>query len=254
VYSTVAAAALAFVMTAGPGRAAVFADFTPTTSAADYKWLQSGAAGDEGSFFSIVNPASTVAQGRAVTFTYLDPALSALAFLPATFLLNGGVTTSTPATTDGTSFTQLNVDGTFSFTYSGPTKTIGSITLTHDVTNLLSGVFTGAYIRGSTGSGSANLTSTLGTLSYTSDVESFTGIVPGSQEFAFNLLSAQPGFSAVAGKSLNTFTANGGGNFSFLTTGVGRHGGVPEPATWGLMIAGFGMMGGLLRRRRAAIA
>jgi hypothetical protein len=26
---------------------------------------------------------------------------------------------------------------------------------------------------------------------------------------------------------------------------------VPEPATWGLMIAGFGGMGAVLRRRRA---
>lgn len=32
-------------------------------------------------------------------------------------------------------------------------------------------------------------------------------------------------------------------------TGVG---GVPEPATWGLMIAGFGLTGGALRRRRTA--
>jgi hypothetical protein len=27
-------------------------------------------------------------------------------------------------------------------------------------------------------------------------------------------------------------------------------GGVPEPASWALMIAGFGMAGGLLRQRR----
>jgi hypothetical protein len=31
-----------------------------------------------------------------------------------------------------------------------------------------------------------------------------------------------------------------------------RDGGVPEPATWGLMLIGFGGMGAILRRRRAA--
>jgi hypothetical protein len=30
--------------------------------------------------------------------------------------------------------------------------------------------------------------------------------------------------------------------------------GVPEPATWAMMIAGFGMAGAMLRRRRAAVA
>ena len=29
---------------------------------------------------------------------------------------------------------------------------------------------------------------------------------------------------------------------------------VPEPATWGLMIAGFGLVGGTMRRRRARVA
>ncbi|THD64539.1 MAG: PEP-CTERM sorting domain-containing protein [Phenylobacterium sp.] len=31
-------------------------------------------------------------------------------------------------------------------------------------------------------------------------------------------------------------------------------GGVPEPSAWALMIAGFGLTGAALRRRRAAVA
>ncbi|WP_404711638.1 PEPxxWA-CTERM sorting domain-containing protein [Sphingomonas sp. MMS24-J13] len=29
---------------------------------------------------------------------------------------------------------------------------------------------------------------------------------------------------------------------------------VPEPASWGLMIVGFGALGGAMRRRRAVVA
>lgn len=38
------------------------------------------------------------------------------------------------------------------------------------------------------------------------------------------------------------------------TLDFGGHGGVPEPAGWALMITGFGMAGGLLRRRRPMAA
>jgi len=77
---------------------------------------------------------------------------------------------------------------------------------------------------------------------------------------------------AIPGTTLFTpssvfFTATSGGSFTF---GIGTHsadnigtllddvkldiGAVPEPATWALMIGGFGMAGGMLRRRRAAAA
>jgi hypothetical protein len=43
-------------------------------------------------------------------------------------------------------------------------------------------------------------------------------------------------------------TANSG---AILETGGGVTHGVPEPATWGLMVVGFGGLGAMLRRRRA---
>ncbi|HEX5377629.1 MAG TPA: PEPxxWA-CTERM sorting domain-containing protein [Phenylobacterium sp.] len=43
-------------------------------------------------------------------------------------------------------------------------------------------------------------------------------------------------------------------NASQWTVGLAGPGGVPEPATWAMMIAGFGMAGVAMRRRRAAIA
>jgi hypothetical protein len=68
---------------------------------------------------------------------------------------------------------------------------------------------------------------------------------------------------------------NGGGYFAYklqdITSGVFTHnaeatfgnitsyqiadaGAVPEPASWAMLIAGFGLVGVKLRRRRAAIA
>ena len=70
-----------------------------------------------------------------------------------------------------------------------------------------------------------------------------------------NLLAASPAFSAkgcpLGGgnctKAEGSFRANGGGNFSFGAT-------APEPAQWALMIVGFGGLGVMARRRRAATA
>lgn len=52
------------------------------------------------------------------------------------------------------------------------------------------------------------------------------------------------------------FTALGSGGPEFLINNidVNNRGAVPEPATWALMIGGFGMAGATLRRRRAVTA
>ena len=46
---------------------------------------------------------------------------------------------------------------------------------------------------------------------------------------------------------------NSGDNTQFITVDIGLDGsgGVPEPATWAMMIAGFGLVGATLRRRKA---
>ena len=53
--------------------------------------------------------------------------------------------------------------------------------------------------------------------------------------------------------TLAAVTAGNGGVF-FDSVSVQTAGGVPEPATWALMIGGFGLAGAMLRRRRAAFA
>ena len=59
--------------------------------------------------------------------------------------------------------------------------------------------------------------------------------------------------SFVANSSLSTLNfinTVGGGNAGILLDTVSVTGAVPEPAAWALMIAGFGLVGGAMRRRR----
>jgi len=249
--AVVLAATLA--VSAVPAHATVFADFTPDTNANDYKWVNNGAldTGTGGHFFSITNVAQTTAHGVATHFSFLDPTLSALAFIPATFTIDATVASGNPATNLGPLYTRTNLTGNFSFIYTGATinNYLGSgINLVHN-SNLLSGVFTDAWIQGAGGSGSTNLAiGNGGSASYNSDYEQFANLANNSEEFAFNLLSVTPNFGAKPGAAMTHFVSNGGGNFSFQ--------GVPEPATWGLMIMGFGGVGALVRnnRRRMAVA
>jgi len=230
-----------------PAHSAVFAQFDPDASAADFKWVRSTSPSTGGDLFSINSTGATSAQGVATHFTFLDPALSALAFLPATLTLSASAPSGNPAVNNGGGiYTQLGVSGGFSFIYSGVSGIVGGHVLVQNVTNLLSGVFTNAWMQGGGTSGSANLAATSGSASYTSDIELFTGAKPNSDEFAFNLLDVTPGFGATVGKALNSFRANGGGNFSFLAT--------PEPAAWGLMLVGFAGLGLAMRARRRTAA
>lgn len=76
----------------------------------------------------------------------------------------------------------------------------------------------------------------------------FTGL---SAKSTFGL-SGQGAFSALAvkntGAQANTLTLNQGYVSVPITAGV------PEPASWALMILGFGGIGGVLRRKRLSMA
>lgn len=65
-------------------------------------------------------------------------------------------------------------------------------------------------------------------------------------------------FTATGASETLSFMATGGPSGSqppfSLLDGIALIAGVPEPATWGLMIMGFGLIGATARRRRAAAA
>jgi hypothetical protein len=253
-FASATALAMSLAALAAPTHAAVIAQFTPNTNASDYRWINNGVSANNGTgghFITVTGNTQTTAHGVATHFSFLDPALSALAFIPATFTVDATVASGHAASQNGSGvWTQTNLNGNFSFVYTGATVNNyhgSGINLIHN-SNLLSGVFTDAWIQGAGGSGSANVAfQNGGNATFHSDYRTFTNVDPTTEEFALNLLAVTPNFGANANKALKTFRANGGGNFSAV--------GVPEPATWGLMIMGFGGMGLMLRNnRRLALA
>lgn len=75
-----------------------------------------------------------------------------------------------------------------------------------------------------------------------------------SADFSKLVFNVGPGtytFDIIASVGLNTIN---GVDVRLDTLPDRQPGGVPEPATWALLIAGFGMAGGSLRRRRTALS
>ncbi len=64
-----------------------------------------------------------------------------------------------------------------------------------------------------------------------------------------NLTAATRYFAVVAGSGNANF-----GSYTLTISGPGDINVVPEPASWAMLIAGFGLTGAVMRRRRAALA
>lgn len=115
--------------------------------------------------------------------------------------------------------------------------------------------FTGGLMSTFTSNTQSGLTATL-TSAYDTGNNNFAGVV--LQNAVFTSSGVPQTFAA--GNALGTltnpwsetvryrlnFTGGNGSNFN----GTANLSAVPEPATWGLMLLGFGAMGGMLRTRR----
>jgi hypothetical protein len=145
------------------------------------------------------------------------------------------------ATTPGLSmalpnFTQAGIDGYFQF-----------VSKANPTIVLLRGDFTNFWLTGIKGDKSGNLTSVGGHLNLTSAVADLSKITQDNAVFGFTNVAPKFGITgAGASAKLNSFNA---GN---LTGSFG--GAVPEPASWALMIMGFGGVGAMVRRRKTSAA
>jgi hypothetical protein len=243
----IAAGALSVAAPASATDLTTFASFQEKTNDKDMKWVKN-AAGNGGHLFTVSTPSSSVLGAVKVFFSF--PGL--VSNLNAKFTFNG-TDVSTPAT--GTvaagTLTQNGINATFSFVLDGP-ATIDGHTYASG-TNLLSGtVVKFAKITEtskSEGNVSASTADPLTVVTYTSAIWPVTSWLSTSVDrgFSFALDGVSPNFATPAkGKALNNFAATVGGQLSIAT--------VPEPATWALMIGGFGLAGAALRRRRLVAA
>ena len=128
--------------------------------------------------------------------------------------------------------------------------------------NLARNLFTDNYVRGTTiqiagthnlfafnlgnffssGAANVNVATNLGSYAFTPSV----GTATNSGALTFF------GVQASAGEYFTSVSYSGGNATG--ATDVQLGGAVPEPASWALMISGFGMAGAMLRRRKVALA
>lgn len=256
-----AAIVAAAVAVTAPASAVIttFASFSPIGTDANFYFKNSGSNGSSGtsaSVYTIASASSKVTGSVDVKFSFLQPAISPyVTDVTAKFTLFASLT-NTPAQSVGTApapvfLVQPGISGGFSFLSTAPI-TIGSTTYAAGA-NLLTGVFNQGVVFGqrlATSGSFSSATSSGATITYTSDFLSFVPTV--DRDFSISLTSIQAALQAlptnsVPNRALRTFRAVSGGTFSSDPAPTVTA--VPEPAVWGLMIVGFGMVGIQSRRR-----
>jgi hypothetical protein len=224
-----AAAACVMTLAAVPAYGASFATFTQVGGDDTISFTNNGDG--TGTLTSI---------GDGVfDFTYLSPFLSGLPSdlvgdQEASFSLTADATS--PAGMSGPVVEQGISSGTISFTRTTPID---------GHSNLLTIVFTNGFLWGPQDASGLNLiaSSATGGVTFTSDFIDFTGST--QRDFNFSLQGMSTPVAIGDGGLLESFTADTSGLASVQTQG-----GIPEPATWALMVIGFGGAGAVMRARQ----
>lgn len=248
-------AAAATVATAVPAGAVVttFASFSPISSVRNFRFGNSGGGAtrpNDASYYSIASGGARDPGSIDVRFSFLVPQLDAVQNLPAVFTLNGTVARDSRAT-GATSFTQPGLGGSFSFVAAEAFAINGRNFAAG--TNLLSGSFGGGELTGQYGGSSGGINASTGggdSVTFTSDFLDFSNTV--SRDLGITLTAVTPNFRPGSNGVLNSFRASAGGQFSSDPAPLINA--VPEPGTWAMLIAGFGLVGATARRRRVVTA
>ncbi len=186
------------------------------------------------STLSILGTTGTGHPALGVALALLKPAFgpATAMFLPVDVVMTA--TSTALVTSTGLQFEQGGFAGSIVYSWDDP----ASMT----TMNLLTATFTEATLNvdlGATPSGSFFATNPFQTVSYASDVFDVASVI--EADFALGFSSITTAFFVTRGVG-TAFQANVVGTFAAA---------VPEPATWAMMIAGFGMVGFAARRRRA---
>ena len=256
VAATLAAGTLLAAVAPAQAVITTFANYSALAgSTANIYWKNNGTTasnGTGGSIYTIATNSAATPGTRNVSFSFLQPSIAPFVTNAiAAFTLNASVI-NTPADLLNGFLIQPGIAGSFSFR-STTAITIGATTYAVG-SNLLSATFSQAAVfgqrRGTSGSFSASSEDPLDTISYTSDFLSFDP--SSSLDFALSLTSISSVLQAIPTtgtptRALRSFRALSTGSFASDPAPIVTA--LPEPAVWGLMIVGFGMVGLQTRRR-----
>jgi len=221
----------AVLLAAAPASAiTTFADFSPASNQPNI--FYDGSLAGDGTVTSV---------DQLVHFSFLNPDGSPGG---TTFdaLMNLTATTDVATVVGGLAILPV-LSGTLTFTALAPVSWGG-----HTGTNLLSVSFSGGAITGNLFGSTATYGNSTppNTVDFTSDFLTFTDTTTRDISLAVDAINPTIGF-AFGGRRTHSGTVTGdfGADLS-----SGNPQGVPEPGSWALMFAGFGLVGSALRSQR----
>jgi hypothetical protein len=222
IFNNIASVAFAATLLAAPSLASetiTFAQFTQQSSDKAANYVNTGT----GNTLSI-------AQGSPANFVVFD-------FGP-TGVYNTTMSLSAASnqafTVNGSTFQQAGFAGNINF---------------EDGINYLNVVFTGATLNVDGNGGSASLINSdpTSTINYTSNFLTLPNF--DTKAFSLAFTGILPFFTVAGNGYGNNFTANIAGSFSGAPDDLNPGGVIPEPATWAMLVIGFGLTGATMRRR-----
>ena len=226
-------AGAALLLAAAPASAVTtFADFSPASSTPNITYVGT----DDGS-----GTISSIDQLVHFAFLNADGSVSGTTF---DVMMNLTATTGA-ATVAGGSIALLPItNGVLTFTSAAPITWNG-----HTGTNLLTVDFSGGVLSAILGGSTATYGNSTPPFSvdFTSDFLDFSTSTARDLALAIDAINPGVGF-AFGGNRINLGTVSG--NFGSDATAGNPQGVVPEPASWALMFAGFGLVGSVLRSQR----
>lgn len=221
-FKKLAGAAIASALLAGPALAAdtvTFAQFTQQSSNKAAAYANTGSGNT-----------LTIQQGSPANFVVFD--YGPLGVNDSVMSLSAASDQMVMST--GSTFQQSGWSGNISF---------------DNGSNYLTVNFTGATLNVDANGGSASLINTdpSSTITYTSNFLTLPDF--DSKAFSLAFTGILPFFTIAGNGYGNDFTANIAGSFSGAPGGEGPGGVIPEPATWAMLVIGFGLTGATMRRR-----